>query len=87
MEAMAGIPPNAACGGLERRARAEAYIDHLAKAHPATLRAIGFLDASTLERLPKYPLQRIHRACVEREALDVSRQRAEQRATDVRDVG
>jgi hypothetical protein len=68
--AMAGIPPNPACGWTERRAGSREYLDHLADAHPVTLRKIGFADTSTLAGLPRYPLRRIHTACVERETLE-----------------
>jgi hypothetical protein len=67
---MAGIPPNPACGWTERRAGSREYLDHLADAHPVTLRKIGFADASTLAGLPRYPLRRIHTACIERETLE-----------------
>jgi hypothetical protein len=86
---MAGVPRNPACGGLERRASSRTYIDHIMEAHPLTLRKIGFADVSSLEELSKYPLRRIHHACVEREALEAQNQegRAQETSSDERDVG
>src|SRR5512132_4435083 len=70
---MAGIPLNPACGWTERRAGSREYLHHLADAHPITLRKIGFANASALAGLSRYPLRRIHSACVEREELDALR--------------
>jgi len=65
---MAGIPPKPACGWTGGRAPSRDYVRHLADAHVDTLQGIGFIDASTLAGLPKYPLQLIHATCVERES-------------------